>query len=232
MRKRDRQGLDLHFHVTIAIMSERIDTDRRGPGAQPQARCATCSRAKGYRTLETETAEEGLDLAREHKPDLVLMDIQLPGINGIEALVRLRADPSTRGDPRHRGHGLGHAAEPTADPGGRLRRVSAQADQRQGVSGGGATGARPIRRRARRFLTGPFLRARSKLTGSTETARMSDRAKILVVDDTPQNVKLLADLLGAKGYDVVTASSGSAGARAGREGATRSGASGRGHARR
>ena len=51
--------------------------------------------AKGYRTLETETAEEGLDLAREHKPDLVLMDIQLPGINGIEALVRLRADPST-----------------------------------------------------------------------------------------------------------------------------------------
>jgi class 3 adenylate cyclase len=37
---------------------------------------------------------------------------------------------------------------------------------------------------------------------------MIDRAKILVVDDTPNNVKLLADLLGAKGYDVVTASSG------------------------
>lgn len=37
---------------------------------------------------------------------------------------------------------------------------------------------------------------------------MSDAAKILVVDDTPQNVKLLADLLGAKGYAIVTASSG------------------------
>jgi len=37
---------------------------------------------------------------------------------------------------------------------------------------------------------------------------MTDRAKILVVDDTPNNVKLLADLLGAKGYDVVTAGSG------------------------
>ena len=37
---------------------------------------------------------------------------------------------------------------------------------------------------------------------------MSERARILVVDDTPNNVKLLADLLGAKGYDVVTASSG------------------------
>jgi class 3 adenylate cyclase len=37
---------------------------------------------------------------------------------------------------------------------------------------------------------------------------VSDRARILVVDDTPQNVKLLADLLGAKGYDVVTAATG------------------------
>jgi two-component system, cell cycle response regulator DivK len=55
--------------------------------------------AKGYRTLETETAEEGLRLAREHRPALVLMDIQLPGMNGIEALGHLRADPSTRAIP-------------------------------------------------------------------------------------------------------------------------------------
>ena len=55
--------------------------------------------AKGYRTLETETAEEGLRLAREHRPALVLMDIQLPGMNGIEALSELRADPSTKAIP-------------------------------------------------------------------------------------------------------------------------------------
>jgi len=55
--------------------------------------------AKGYTTLETETAEEGLRLAREHRPALVLMDIQLPGMNGIEALGHLRADPSTRAIP-------------------------------------------------------------------------------------------------------------------------------------
>jgi CheY-like chemotaxis protein len=55
--------------------------------------------AKGYRTLETETAKEGLRLAREHRPALVLMDIQLPGMNGIEALGELRADPSTRAIP-------------------------------------------------------------------------------------------------------------------------------------
>jgi two-component system, cell cycle response regulator DivK len=55
--------------------------------------------AKGYRTLETETAEEGVRLAREQLPALVLMDIQLPGMNGIEALGQLRADPTTRAIP-------------------------------------------------------------------------------------------------------------------------------------
>ena len=49
--------------------------------------------AKGYATLEAVTGEEGVRLALERKPDLVLMDIQLPGISGIEALRRLRTDP-------------------------------------------------------------------------------------------------------------------------------------------
>jgi len=50
---------------------------------------------KGHRTLEAVTGEDGVRLAKEHAPDLVLMDIQLPGISGIEALRRLRADPAT-----------------------------------------------------------------------------------------------------------------------------------------
>src|SRR5262249_51402730 len=48
---------------------------------------------KGYHTIETETGEEGVQLARERRPALVLMDIQLPGMSGIEALRELRADP-------------------------------------------------------------------------------------------------------------------------------------------
>jgi len=55
--------------------------------------------AKGYRTMETETGEDGVRVAQEQLPALILMDIQLPGINGIEALKRLRRDPATRTIP-------------------------------------------------------------------------------------------------------------------------------------
>jgi two-component system cell cycle response regulator DivK len=53
----------------------------------------------GYRTLEAETGEDGVTLAGKHSPDLVVMDIHLPGISGIEALARLRAEPTTRPIP-------------------------------------------------------------------------------------------------------------------------------------
>jgi two-component system cell cycle response regulator DivK len=52
-------------------------------------------RAKGYATLEAVNGLDGVKLALEHRPDLVLMDIQLPDINGIEAFERIRADPAT-----------------------------------------------------------------------------------------------------------------------------------------
>lgn len=55
--------------------------------------------AKGYRTIEAVTGEDGVRLARERMPALVLMDIQLPGISGIDALRQLRADPATAAIP-------------------------------------------------------------------------------------------------------------------------------------
>ncbi len=56
-------------------------------------------RFKGYQTIEVETGEESLRLARDRRPSLILMDIRLPGIDGIAALRRLRADPATQGIP-------------------------------------------------------------------------------------------------------------------------------------
>jgi two-component system cell cycle response regulator DivK len=54
---------------------------------------------KGYSTLEAGTGEDGIRLAAEHNPDLILMDIQLPGMSGIDALKILRADPATAAIP-------------------------------------------------------------------------------------------------------------------------------------
>ena len=54
---------------------------------------------KGYRTIEAETAETGLEMAPKENPDLVLMDIQLPGMNGIQALKKLRENEATRAIP-------------------------------------------------------------------------------------------------------------------------------------
>jgi two-component system cell cycle response regulator DivK len=55
--------------------------------------------ASGYRTLEATTGERAVELVIEHGPDLVLMDIQLPDIDGVEALDRLRADERTASVP-------------------------------------------------------------------------------------------------------------------------------------
>jgi two-component system cell cycle response regulator DivK len=55
--------------------------------------------ANGYRTLEATTGGRAVELAAEHRPDLVLMDIQLPDVDGVEALARLRADERTAAIP-------------------------------------------------------------------------------------------------------------------------------------
>ncbi len=54
---------------------------------------------KGYRTIEATTGLAGVRAARQEAPDLILMDIQLPDISGIEVYARLRADPATAGIP-------------------------------------------------------------------------------------------------------------------------------------
>lgn len=55
--------------------------------------------ATGHRTLEATTGGQAVELAVAHVPDLVLMDIQLPDIDGVEALARLREDERTAAVP-------------------------------------------------------------------------------------------------------------------------------------
>jgi len=104
----------------------------------------------GFTTLEATTAEEGIAVAQAHTPSLILLDIQLPGIDGVTALGRLRADPLTASIPvmaltafamkddelRLRGAGFdGYVTKPIS-----IRELPAQVraclDARRGPAGG------------------------------------------------------------------------------------------------
>jgi len=55
--------------------------------------------AHGYETLQTVDGRDALKLAREHSPDLILMDIQLPEISGLEVTKMLKVDDDLKGIP-------------------------------------------------------------------------------------------------------------------------------------
>src|SRR6202051_2497984 len=55
--------------------------------------------ANGYNILQTKDGMEALDLAREHRPDLILMDIQLPEVSGLEVTKWLKEDPELQAIP-------------------------------------------------------------------------------------------------------------------------------------
>ena len=160
---------------------------------------------KGYATIEAGTAEDGIALALEQKPDLILMDIQLPGMNGIEALEVLRANPATAAIPviAVTASVMQQDRKQITEAGfDGLRR---QADQSEGIPGSGASRSGEGLTWQPRAGGAVGTTVRDTAHERPGTPRVSTPAKVLVVDDTPHNVKLLADLLAVKGYAVATA---------------------------
>jgi CheY-like chemotaxis protein len=92
-----------------------------------RAVCSVNLTASGMDVLEAADGERGLDLARRERPDLILLDVMMPGVDGWDVARRLGADPSTReipvvfltaraeaSDRRHAQHlgGVGYIVKP------------------------------------------------------------------------------------------------------------------------
>lgn|SRR5574338_482514 len=58
-----------------------------------------CLAVAGYRVLSAPDGEDGVTLAREHGPDLIVLDVVMPGMNGYQTCRRLRALPETSATP-------------------------------------------------------------------------------------------------------------------------------------
>ena len=86
-------------------------------------------RHAGYEVVEARTGEQGVALAAECRPDLVLMDLQLPGIDGIEALRQLSGPATAQDGARRRGHRVRDAGGSRAGAPRRLRRLRGEAVQ-------------------------------------------------------------------------------------------------------
>ena len=91
--------------------------------------------AHGYNTLQTQDGMEALKLARQHKPDLILMDIQLPEVSGLEVTKWIKEDDDLKAIPDHRGDGVRDEGRRGEDPRGRLRGLHRQADLRRQFPG-------------------------------------------------------------------------------------------------
>ena len=87
----------------------------------------------GHTVLSAADAEAGLTLARDEQPDLILMDVQLPGMDGLEATALLKQDEATSRHSGARAHGPRDARRRGAHSSGRVRRLHRQADGRSTV---------------------------------------------------------------------------------------------------
>jgi CheY-like chemotaxis protein/class 3 adenylate cyclase len=157
--------------------------------------------AQGFRVLETETAEEGLEIARREQPALILMDIQLPGMSGITATRILRDEPAIR-DIRV----IAVTASVMPSDSAEVMAAGFDGVHMKPISVSGLLDEiRRVLQHARESL--PVAPPASRAPAASIRAPATGR-HVLVVDDTPQNVRLLADLLAADGHRVSTAASG------------------------
>jgi CheY-like chemotaxis protein len=157
---------------------------------------------EGVEVLEAPDAQTGIEIATRESPDLILMDIQMPEMDGLTATRLLRAEPKTAGIPIVAVTRFGDGKRPQQNARSRLRRPHSQAH-------------RPLDFRSAISLVSAA-ESRLQVMNTSTHDQPSDSSsnddfsggRILVVDDVPANVRVLAGILKVAGYQTVTASSG------------------------
>ena len=147
----------------------------------------------GYRTLESENAETGIEIARQDHPDLILMDIQLPGMDGLQATALIKKDPQLADIPVV-------ALTSYAMDGDKARCLEAGCD-------GYIT--KPIDTGSFQDVIETYSRPGSAEDAATLPERRHNTVRILIVDDDPKNVKLMCSMMARDGYELTTAGDGS-----------------------
>jgi two-component system cell cycle response regulator len=147
----------------------------------------------GYAVLEAGDAEQGLEMAHRHRPDLILMDIQLPGMDGLAATKIIKADDALQQIPVVA-----------------FTSYAMRGDDTKGYAVG-CDGyiSKPLDTRSFLDQIRSFLQGASRACdpGSTVATR---RPKVLIVDDVPTNVKLLEGKLASCDYEILRAFNGEA----------------------
>ncbi|CCK81958.1 response regulator [Desulfobacula toluolica] len=158
----------------------------------------------GYKIIEAWTAEEGLELIRKHVPDLILMDIQLPGMDGLTATREIQNDPKIQNIPvlALTAYAMKSDEKRVLDA-GCVGYISKPLDTRtflNTLQSHLPPGTDERKQDPRKQKTDP------KLKDSGEEIFFKNR--ILIVDDNPLNVKLLKAKLSGDTFDTIEALSG------------------------
>lgn len=143
-----------------------------------------------YRVLEAEDAEKGIEIAQQDRPDLILMDIQLPGMDGLQATAIIKADPQLADIPVV-------ALTSYAMEGDKACALTAGCD-------GYLT--KPIDTETFLDVIGTYITAEK----AAPAVRKHNAVRILIVDDDAKNMKLMCGLLARADYELSTANDGPA----------------------